>query len=74
MAVVGQISPDASAATLEEFHTMWRASEYVTRGGVAVSLDAVGSSATAVASISSLRPRGRHVQVGLLPSVAGLST
>ena len=34
VAVVGQISPDASAATLEEFHTMWRASEYVTRGGV----------------------------------------
>ena len=37
-----------------------------TGGGVAVSLDAVGSSETAVASISSLRPRGRHVQVGLL--------
>jgi flagellar motor switch protein FliG len=34
VAVVGQIPPDASAATLEEFHTMWRASEYVTRGGV----------------------------------------
>ena len=27
-------SPTNSAATLEEFHTMWRASEYVTRGGV----------------------------------------
>lgn len=37
-----------------------------TGGGVAVSLDAVGSSETAVASISSLRPRGRHIQVGLL--------
>jgi len=34
VAVVGQIPPDASAATLEEFHMMWRASEYVTRGGV----------------------------------------
>jgi len=34
VAVVGQISPDVSSATLEEFHTMWRASEYVTRGGV----------------------------------------
>jgi flagellar motor switch protein FliG len=34
VAVVGQISPESSAATLEEFHTMWRASEYVTRGGV----------------------------------------
>jgi D-arabinose 1-dehydrogenase-like Zn-dependent alcohol dehydrogenase len=37
-----------------------------TAGGAAVSLDAVGSSATAVASIASLRPRGRHIQVGLL--------
>ena len=34
VAIVGQVSPDATAATLEEFHTMWRASEYVTRGGV----------------------------------------
>lgn len=35
-------------------------------GGVAVSLDTAGSSATAVASVRSLRRRGRHVQVGLL--------
>jgi D-arabinose 1-dehydrogenase-like Zn-dependent alcohol dehydrogenase len=35
-------------------------------GGAHVSLDAVGSTDTAVASVSSLRPRGRHVQVGLL--------
>jgi len=38
----------------------------ITDGGASVSLDAVGSTATAVASIASLRPRGRHVQVGLL--------
>lgn len=37
-----------------------------TGGGAHVSIDAVGSSATAVASVSSLRRRGRHVQVGLL--------
>lgn len=37
-----------------------------TGGGAHVSLDAVGSSDTAVASVCSLRPRGRHVQVGLL--------
>lgn len=37
-----------------------------TDGGAHVSLDAVGSPATAVASVSCLRPRGRHVQVGLL--------
>ena len=37
-----------------------------TGDGASVSLDAVGRAATAVASIASLRPRGRHVQVGLL--------
>jgi flagellar motor switch protein FliG len=34
VAVVGQIQAEAGASTLEEFHTMWRASEYVTRGGI----------------------------------------
>ena len=38
----------------------------VTGGGAHVSLDAVGSPATASASVRSLRRRGRHVQVGLL--------
>ena len=38
----------------------------VTGGGAHVSLDAVGSPVTAVASVRSLRRRGRHVQVGLL--------
>jgi alcohol dehydrogenase len=38
----------------------------VTGGGAHVSLDALGSPATAVASVRGLRPRGRHVQVGLL--------
>ncbi len=38
----------------------------VTGGGAHVSLDAAGSTATAVASVECLRPRGRHVQVGLL--------
>ncbi|WP_114855478.1 alcohol dehydrogenase catalytic domain-containing protein [Brachybacterium sp. YJGR34] len=37
-----------------------------TDGGADVSLDALGSAATAGAALSSLRPRGRHVQVGLL--------
>ncbi len=40
-------------------------------GGAHLSLDALGSPATASASIASLRPRGRHVQVGLLPSALG---
>ncbi len=38
----------------------------VTDGGVRVSLDAVGSPAVVLASVDCLRPRGRHVQVGLL--------
>jgi alcohol dehydrogenase len=38
----------------------------VTGGGAHVSVDALGSPATAVASVLSLRRRGRHVQVGLL--------
>jgi D-arabinose 1-dehydrogenase-like Zn-dependent alcohol dehydrogenase len=37
-----------------------------TGGGAHVSLDALGSPGTAVASVRSLRRRGRHVQVGLL--------
>lgn len=38
----------------------------VTGGGAHVSVDAAGSADTAVASVRSLRRRGRHVQVGLL--------
>ncbi|MET0525444.1 MAG: zinc-dependent alcohol dehydrogenase family protein [Nocardioides sp.] len=37
-----------------------------TDGGAHVSVDAFGSTDTAIASVSCLRPRGRHVQVGLL--------
>ncbi|MGP3984904.1 zinc-dependent alcohol dehydrogenase family protein [Streptomyces sp. KR80] len=42
-----------------------------TGGGAHVSLDALGSPQTCAASINGLRRHGRHVQVGLLPSVAG---
>jgi len=38
----------------------------VTAGGAMVSMDALGSPATAVASVRTLRRRGRHLQVGLL--------
>src|SRR5699024_2206235 len=37
-----------------------------TAGGAHVSIDALGSATTARSAIASLRPRGRHVQVGLL--------
>ncbi|WLQ43017.1 zinc-dependent alcohol dehydrogenase family protein [Streptomyces laculatispora] len=42
-----------------------------TGGGAQLSLDALGSPVTCAASVRSLRRHGRHVQVGLLPSVAG---
>jgi D-arabinose 1-dehydrogenase-like Zn-dependent alcohol dehydrogenase len=43
----------------------------LTGGGAHVALDCLGSPATCEASIRSLRPRGRHVQVGLLPPAQG---
>jgi alcohol dehydrogenase len=43
----------------------------VTGGGAHLSLDALGSLATCAASVNGLRRRGRHVQVGLLPSPTG---
>lgn len=42
-----------------------------TGGGAHLSLDALGSPATCAASVDGLRRRGRHVQVGLLPSPTG---
>jgi alcohol dehydrogenase len=44
----------------------------LTGGGAHLSLDALGSEETCANSILSLRPRGRHVQVGLLPPALGL--
>ena len=43
----------------------------VTGGGSHVAVDAVGSEQTWADAILSLRRRGRHVQVGLLPSAVG---
>ncbi len=42
----------------------------VTGGGAHVAVDALGSAATAEASVRSLRRRGRHVQVGLMLGAA----
>jgi alcohol dehydrogenase len=39
----------------------------LTGGGAHLSLDALGAAVTCVNSVRSLRARGRHVQVGLLP-------
>ena len=43
----------------------------LTDGGSHVSVDAVGGEQTCAEAILSLRRRGRHVQVGLLPPVDG---
>ncbi len=43
----------------------------LTGGGAHLSLDTFGSAATCIGSVLSLRPRGRHVQVGLLPPSQG---
>ncbi|SIT85913.1 zinc-binding dehydrogenase [Microbacterium sp. RU33B] len=42
-------------------------------GGSHVSIDAVGSEQTSADAVHSLRRRGRHVQIGLLPTASGLS-
>ncbi len=44
--------------------------EQATSGGAHLSLDALGSAQTCAGSVRSLRARGRHVQVGLLPGGA----
>lgn len=38
----------------------------VTKGGVHMSIDALGSAQTCFASVSSLRKRGKHIQIGLM--------
>ena len=38
----------------------------MTKGGVSVSIDALGSSITCINSILSLRKRGKHIQIGLM--------
>ncbi|QFU86042.1 alcohol dehydrogenase catalytic domain-containing protein [Amycolatopsis sp. YIM 10] len=44
----------------------------ITGGGAHLSLDCVGLPSTCAASISSLRKRGIHVQVGLMPPAQGV--
>ncbi len=52
----GGLTPDGVGAAVRD----------LTDGGAYVSLDALGSTPTLVGSLAGLRPRGRHVQVGLL--------
>jgi alcohol dehydrogenase len=65
-----------AAATVDGTGLPWEdvaaAVRDATGGGAHLSVDALGSEATCAASVASLRPRGRHVQVGLLPPALGL--
>jgi alcohol dehydrogenase len=61
----------ASAVVNAREHDAAAAVQAVTGGGAHLSVDALGSAPTCVGSIRSLRRRGRHVQVGLLPPAAG---
>ena len=62
-----------AVATIDatEVHDIGTAVIEVTGGGAHVSIDAFGSEQTLASSIESLRRRGRHVQVGLLPEAIG---
>ncbi len=53
------LDPDVAAMT--------RTLQDATHGGPHLSIDAIGDAAAVATSIGSLRRRGRHVQVGLLP-------
>ncbi|MEU4419635.1 alcohol dehydrogenase catalytic domain-containing protein [Actinoplanes sp. NPDC024001] len=67
----------AAASALGATHTLSAGADVpavvadLTGGGSHVSVDAVGSEQTCADAILSLRRRGRHVQVGLLPPVDG---
>jgi alcohol dehydrogenase len=60
-----------AAACLEAHPDVVSQVREVTGGGAHLSLDALGSPGTAANSVLSLRRRGRHVQVGLLPAAEG---
>ncbi len=53
----------ASAETVAQIHDL---------GGAHVTIDALGSNDVVQQALQSLRPRGRHVQIGLLPSGVNL--
>lgn len=57
---------DLGARTLEAGDDVAARIREASDGGVHVAFDALGSAGTARAGIESLRPKGRHVQVGLL--------
>lgn len=56
-----------AAAALEPSTDLLERIREVTDGGPHLSIEAIGDDTACRTSIESLRPRGRHVQVGLLP-------
>lgn len=66
-AEVGAVTTIDGTATADTAEAVREA----TGGGAHVSLDCVGTPATCAASVSSLRTRGTHVQLGLLPPEQG---
>jgi D-arabinose 1-dehydrogenase-like Zn-dependent alcohol dehydrogenase len=77
------VAVDVSAAALDLARTLGAEHEVdggtdvpaavaeLTGGGAHLSLDTLGAAVTCGNSVRSLRPRGRHVQVGLLPPELG---
>ena len=61
-AIISEVAPDEIVDSVRA----------ATGGGPHLSIDAVGHPAVVGASVASLRRRGRHVQVGLLPANATL--
>ena len=66
------LAASLGAATVDALvHDVPATVRALTGGGAHLSLDTFGSAATCIGSVLSLRPRGRHVQVGLLPPSQG---
>ncbi len=59
MGAVATVNASTSPNIVEEIKS-------ITKGGVHVSVDALGSQATCFNSIANLRKRGKHIQVGLM--------
>ena len=57
-----------AADTLQASPTVVQEIRELTSGGAHVTMDALGSNDIVQQALQSLRPRGRHLQVGLLPS------
>ncbi|WP_326823804.1 zinc-dependent alcohol dehydrogenase family protein [Streptosporangium sp. NBC_01756] len=72
---IGSPQENGGAAPPSDAHASGGVAERIrdlTGGGAHASIDALGSPQTCASSIESLRRRGRHVQIGLLPGLTSL--